>query len=86
LRDANLIVANLIGANLRGADLPIITIIGSVHSLQFSNNKIRIGCEYFTAEHWLENYESIGKENNYTVEQLKEYKKYIDMCKEFTNE
>jgi hypothetical protein len=30
-------------------------------------------------DEWLLEYDAVGKENNYTDEQIKEYKKYIDM-------
>ena len=38
-----------------------------------------IGCERHTIEWWLENYASIGQEENYTDEQVDEYKLYIDL-------
>ena len=87
LRGAYLTDANLMGANLTGADLtdakgiilPVITITGSSHLIFYIDGKIRIGCIEKTVAEWLLEYEKIGKENKYTDEQRKEYKKYIDM-------
>jgi hypothetical protein len=91
LEGANLEGANLRGANLRGADsegangikLPIISISGSMHSLQYMNEHIKIGCIEYHIEYWKIMYDVIGRENNYTDEQIAEYKSYIDMCKKF---
>jgi hypothetical protein len=86
LRDANLIGADLIGANLIGANgiiLPIFNIIGSVHSVVFMGDKIKIGCEDHSISEWVENYKTIGEQNNYSPEQIEEYKKYIFMIAEF---
>jgi hypothetical protein len=85
---ANLSGADLSGANLLGADLsgakgiklPIITISGSMHSVYYHNGKIRIGCEDHTIAKWKKDYKKIGKDNNYTDEQIAEYKRYIDAC------
>ena len=92
LRGAYLTGADLMGADLRGADLtgayltgakgiilPVINISGTQHSVFYMDGKIRIGCVEKTVDEWLLEYEKIGKENNYTDEQIKEYKKYIDM-------
>jgi hypothetical protein len=97
LRGANLRGANLTGANLRGADLrdadltgakgiklPILSIQGSCHYLFYMDGKIEIGCENHTVAEWLSDYETIGKNNGYTVEQVAEYKQYIDMCAVFS--
>jgi hypothetical protein len=43
------------------------------------NGEIQIGCEKHTVEHWIENYKTIGKENDYTGKQIKEYFGYINM-------
>ena len=82
LSGAYLSGANLSGANLYGAkniSLPIINISGTQHSIFYMDGKIRIGCVEKTIPEWLLEYEKIGKENKYTDEQIKEYKKYIDM-------
>ena len=95
LRGANLIDANLIDADLRGADLrganlwgakgvdlPIISITGTAHSFQYIDCHIAIGCEIHHLEYWLIMYESIGRQYEYTPEQIAEYGRYIKMCKQ----
>jgi hypothetical protein len=99
LRKADLIGADLIGANLRKADLigadlrgavgitlPIISISGSLHTLQYMAGKIKIGCENHTVEKWLNDYKEIGTRNNYTPKQIAEYGEYIKMCAKFVKE
>ncbi len=86
LTSADLRGANLTSANLRGAKgitLPIISISGSCHTLQYMTGKIKIGCENHTVEKWLKDYKEIGKRNNYTPEQIAEYGEYIKMCAKF---
>jgi len=41
---------------------------------------LKIGCKEFTFEYWKENFESIGKANNYTDKEIKEYSSYIDLA------
>jgi len=41
---------------------------------------LQIGCKNFTFEYWKENFESIGKANNYTDKEIKEYSSYIDLA------
>jgi len=82
LSDADLSEANLRGADLSGAEgisLPIITIIGSRHTFFYINDIIQIGCEKWAVDHWIENYQFIGENNDYTPEEIAEYKTYIDM-------
>jgi len=82
LRDAYLRGADLRGADLTGAEgitLPVITITGSSHSVFYMDGKIIIGCVEKTVAEWILDHEKIGKENNYTDAQIKEYKKYIDL-------
>lgn len=38
-----------------------------------------IGCEFHPIEWWIENFESVGKSEGYTTEQIAEYKLYIDL-------
>ena len=38
-----------------------------------------IGCERHTIKWWIENYSEIGDNENYTYEQIDEYKMYIDL-------
>ena len=82
---ANLCGANLCGANLyraKGINLPIISLAGTAHHFQYINGHIAIGCEFYHLEYWLIMYEAIGRENNYTPEQIAEYGRYIKMCKQ----
>ena len=82
LRGADLSGADLYWADLRGAgniQMPIINLNGSRHHFFYLNGEIQIGCEKHTIEHWKENYSEIGKANEYTEEQIKEYFGYINM-------
>ena len=92
LSEANLSRANLSEANLYGADLSgvygilnILSIYGSKHPVCYYIGKIKIGCEYHTVQEWIDNFESesFGKNNQYTPEQIKEYKGHIMVCKQF---
>ena len=99
LRGANLSRANLSRADLSGADLfgvdlsrakgitlPVITISGSKHTVYHCNEIIKIGCLEKSYSEWCAEYEEIGKKENYTPEQISEYKKYIDICGQFEGE
>ena len=89
LSAANLYGANLCGANLREArsiNLPIVTIIGSRHPFQFLNDIIKIGCHKYSVDYWIQNYQSIGKNEDYSEEQIKEYGNYIMMIKKLQEE
>ncbi len=90
LRGANLCEADLRGANLCEADLyeaeiklPIISIAGSMHFFFYQSGNITIGCESHSIEYWLIMYNIIGREYDYTPEQIREYGEYIKMCKRF---
>jgi uncharacterized protein YjbI with pentapeptide repeats len=90
LRGADLRGADLYGANLYGADLygakiklPIISIAGSMHFFFYQSGNITIGCESHSIEYWLIMYNIIGREYDYTPEQIREYGEYIKMCKRF---
>ena len=88
-RGANLGDANLEGANLEGAYLggakgitiPVITITGSRHVVFYHNGQIKIGCNVFTVDEWLDRQRAdiLGKEANYTDTELEEYRKYIKL-------
>ena len=87
--EANLSGANLSGADLREADLSgadmgaIIFISGSKHTIQFNKNygELRIGCIVCHLEYWLIMYDTIGRENCYTDQQIEEYHKYMKALK-----
>ena len=78
---------NFHGGNFRGGDYEVLMlqIQGSKHfcyayfSEEDNSVCLGIGCERHTIEWWLENYASIGQEENYTDEQVDEYKLYIDL-------
>ncbi len=95
LSGADLSRANLSGANLSGADLNLtkisdteylvktLFINGSRNSVSwYGCNQIQIGCHKKEISWWLENYNEVGKREGYTPDQIKEYKTYIDMCKQ----
>ena len=39
-----------------------------------------IGCEKHTFDEWLSNYEEIGRKHEYSEDEIKEYKRYIDLA------
>jgi hypothetical protein len=71
-----------LGADLREANLsnPYLQIQGSKHNLIFVDYQIQIGCEIHPQEKWLNNYKEIGKSNDYSDAEIKEYYKYIKIC------
>ena len=81
LEGANLIGAHLSGANLYVANLNytkgILSFTGSKHLLiYFKYNDIyyfKIGCMTYTKEHWLANFESIGREQGYSDSEIRLY-------------
>src|SRR3990167_10865874 len=81
LSKANLFFANLSKANLSGA-ANITTFISGQHLGVAYGEKIQIGCIDLTVNQWLETFEKIGKENNYTVEQIKAYGGFIKLYAE----
>jgi len=84
LTGADLTGVDLTVADLRGADLTgLIEINGSKHKLQYYNNQLRIGCYEYPLAYWLIMYDTIGRENNYTEEEIKEYKGYMDILKQY---
>jgi len=57
-----------------------IQIQGSKHFINIcSPDKIKIGCKVHSFKFWREHYETIGKQNGYTYDQIEEYKNYIDI-------
>ena len=40
---------------------------------------IQIGCQQKSIKEWQKEFIEIGKENNYSEEEIKEYKNYIDI-------
>ena len=55
---------------------------GSAHTMNECDiNTIRIGCEIYSIEYWLENYKTIGWESGYSKAQIKEYGRYLKLYK-----
>ena len=46
---------------------------------------MQIGCRKESIEYWKNNYYKIGLDNNYTEEQIKEYRQYILMIDKIIN-
>jgi len=101
LRGADLRCANLYCADLRCADLSRVKIYcanltginlkhlkkqGSRNYLIAIKNQIQIGCEIHSFDWWLRNYKECGEENDYTEEEIAEYKSYIDEAIKFFKE
>jgi len=80
LREADLHEADLNGADLHGANLRelYVQIKGSKHWFVGFGDKIRIRCEEHTVAEWQNQYEDIGLKNGYTLEEINEYKSYVD--------
>jgi hypothetical protein len=95
LAGANLTGANLTGATMTGAylsnanlsgvkgiKLPILSISGSKHLVYYNGITIKIGCNNHNVDYWIKNYGVIGRENDYTDEQMREYYNYINFIKQ----
>ena len=55
---------------------------GTRHFLNMTTKSLlKIGCHSHTIQWWLDNYRIIGQKEGYTPDQIKEYKKYIDLFK-----
>ena len=74
------------GGDFRGGDYEIsmLQIQGSKHFCYayFEDDGsicLGIGCERHSIEWWIESYSEIGNNENYTAEQVDEYKLYIDL-------
>jgi uncharacterized protein YjbI with pentapeptide repeats len=83
LYNANLHNTNLYGADLRNIiiEKSIVCINGSKHPLIYIENikQFQIGCIIQPLTWWKKNYKNIMKSADYSKEEIKEYKKYIDM-------
>ena len=54
-------------------------IVGTKHFVvNYTNDKIQIGCRVESFTWWNEHYKAIGKLEDYSEDQIKEYKSYID--------
>jgi hypothetical protein len=65
--------------NAKNIQLPIINLNGSRHSLFYINGIIKIGCEKHVISKWMSDYKEIGKDNNYSEDEISEYYEYIKM-------
>ncbi len=64
----------------------IININGSKHFVRYwGEDRIDIGCEKHPIKDWIEIYEKLGKKENYTESEIKEYKGYIDFIANIHN-
>ncbi len=57
-----------------------IFITGTRHTLTYYSDIIHIGCKKMTVKEWLENFESVGKAEDYSPKEIKEYGEYIALC------
>ncbi len=84
LSGANLYGANLYGANLSNTSLQGKTIVsflaGRHTAYYFGQDEIKIGCHAHSLNYWLQNFEQIGTDNQYTGEQIKKYGRFIKSC------
>ena len=54
---------------------------GSMHFVnECKKGFLKIGCHEYDFNYWVENFERIGRENNYNQKQINEYKLYIDLA------
>ncbi len=59
---------------------------GSKHYVNMATKtSLSIGCEQYPIDKWLEMYKKLGKKHEYTKDQIKEYKKYIQLANEMYN-
>lgn len=91
LRNADLYNADLRNANLSNADLrnakSILSFIGEKHPLIYFKHGntyyFKIGCMTFTIDHWLENFEEIGKKEGYSIGNIKLYGDVIKLFSQY---
>ena len=83
LSGANLSKANLFSTNLFRAKGVTIFQYEQHLAVAFDNNKyISIGCKTYRTKNWLKNFYEIGKDENYSVTQIKRYGQFINMINE----
>jgi len=69
--------AQVCGGVIKGK---LISIAGPKHDMNICTpGVLRIGCIKEPLEWWLENYKEIGEEEQYTPQEIEEYKAYIDI-------
>lgn len=67
--------ANLEGVNLKGTN--IITFQANRHFAFYHEGMVKIGCISKSLKEWLEKYEQIGKENNYSDQEIQDYGNWL---------
>ena len=92
LRGAYLQGAYLQGAYLRGADLqgakgitPKVLQIGGSRDwvIVHKYGQVQIGCMQETLEWWEDHYRAVGRKEDYTAEEVEEYREHIAACRRF---
>ena len=54
---------------------------GSRHSVAIcSRSELQIGCKRYKINEWLKNLKEIGEDNDYSKDEIEEYKLYIECC------
>ena len=87
LQGADLRRANLRGANLWGADLRV-THLWVFRTTQYTaiyvpwQRILKIECLEYPIDHWLKNYEEIGRNQEFTEQEIKQYGMFIRICAE----
>ena len=82
LRRADLEGADLWRANLRGANLystNVITFSGGKHFAFYHEGYLKIGCKGLSLAEWAQNYNTIGKSEDYTKQEIELYGHFIAM-------
>ena len=86
LRSADLSSADLSSADLRSADLSyanLMTFQFQRHQAFYTfDDNLRIGCLNFPLHEWINNFEDIGKKEEYSEQQIKAYGLFIKICAE----
>ena len=80
LREADLRDADLSGANLSGADGNFVAGYYGKHHATAAGGYICIGCERHTYQEWIYNGEQIGKDNEYTDDEIADYMDWIKLA------
>ena len=80
LRDADLRRADLSGADLSGADGNFVAGYYGKHHATAAGGYICIGCERKTYQEWLDNGVQIGKDNEYTDDEIADYMDWIKLA------
>ena len=80
LRDADLRRADLSGADLSGADGNFVAGYYGKHHATAAGGYICIGCERHTYQEWIYNGEQIGKDNEYTDDEIADYMGWIKLA------